>query len=81
MNKNLKENIKVMTKEKIRQILTSNSSSKEDKKIAEDELIKRNSQMRGDDNRNGPIIDSKKLWIYIIVAIVILKLIKYLVSQ
>ena len=81
MNKNLKEDIKVMTKDRIRGILTSNSSSNEDKKIAEDELMKRNSRMRGDDNSSGPSIDSKKIWIYVIIAIVIFKLIKYLVKQ
>ena len=81
MNKNLKEDIKVMTKDKIRQILTSNSSSKEDKKIAEDELLSRNSHLRGDDNNSPPTIDSKKIWMYIIIAIVIFKFIKYLVKQ
>ena len=81
MSKNLKENIKLMTKEKIRQILTSNSSSKEDKKIAEDELMKRNSQMRGDDNRKGPIIDSKKIWFYVFVAFICFKILKHLVEH
>jgi hypothetical protein len=81
MNKNLKEDIKVMTKEKIREILTSNSSSKEDKKIAEDELIKRSSQMREDDNRKDPVIDSKKIWLYVFVAIVCFKILKHLVGH
>jgi hypothetical protein len=81
MNKNLKEDIKVMTKEKIRQISTSNSSSKEDKKIAEDELMKRNSQMRGDENRKGPIIDSKKIWLYVFVAFICFKILKHLVEH
>ena len=80
MNKNLKEDIKVMSKDKIRQILTSNSSSKEDKKIAEDELMKRNSDMRGDDSAS-PIIDSKKIWLYIFVAFICFKIIKHLVEQ
>jgi hypothetical protein len=80
MNKNLKEDIKVMTKDKIRQILTSDSSSKEDKKIAEDELIKRNSDMRGDDS-SGQIIDSKKIWLYIFVAFICFKIIKHLVEH
>ena len=80
MNKKLKEDIKLMHKEKVRQILTSSSSSKEDKKIAEDELIKRNSDMRGDDS-SGQIIDSKKIWLYIFVAFICFKIIKHLVEH
>ena len=77
MKKNLKHKINAMKKQEIRKILTDSSSSKEDKKIAEDELLRRNSQLRGDEN-NSPTIDSKKIWMYIIVGIVIFKLIKYL---
>ena len=80
MNKNLKEDIKEMTKDKIRQILTSNSSSKEDKKIAEDELMKRSSDMRGDDS-GGPSIDSKKIWLYVFVAFICFKIIKHLIEH
>ena len=81
MNKNLKEDIKVMTKDKIRQILTSNSSSKEDKKIAEDELLSRNSHLRGDDNNSPPTIDSKKIWLYVFVAFICFKIIKHLMEH
>ena len=80
MKKNLKHKINAMNKQEIRKILTDSSSSKEDKKIAEDELLRRNSQLRGDEN-NSPTIDSKKIWMYIIVGIVIFKLIKYLNKQ
>jgi hypothetical protein len=80
MKKNLKHKINAMNKQEIRKILTDSSSSKEDKKIAEDELLRRNSQLRGDEN-NSPTIDSKKMWMYIIVGIVIFKLIKYLNKQ
>ena len=80
MKKNLKHKINAMKKQEIRKILTDSSSSKEDKKIAEDELLRRNSQLRGDEN-NSPTIDSKKIWMYIIVGIVIFKLIKYLNKQ
>ena len=80
MKKNLKHKINAMNKQEIRKILTDSSSSKEDKKIAEDELLRRNSQLRGDEN-NSSTIDSKKIWMYIIVGIVIFKLIKYLNKQ
>jgi hypothetical protein len=81
MNKKLKEDIKLMHKEKVRQILTSSSSSKEDKKIAEDELIKRNSDMRGDDDTGYPIIDSKEILFYVFLAFICFKIIKHLVEH
>ena len=81
MNKNLKKDIKLMTKEKIRQILTSDSSSKEDKKIAEEELIRRNSEIRGDDDSDGPIIDSKKIWLYVFLAFICFKIIKHILKH
>ncbi len=81
MKKNLKDEIKAMNKQEIRKIFSDSSSSKEDRKIAEDELLRRNSHLRGDDNSSPPTIDSKKIWMYIIIAIVIFKFIKYLIKQ
>ncbi len=60
MKKNLKDEIKAMNKQEIRKIFSDSSSSKEDRKIAEDELLRRNSHLRGDDNSSPPTIDSKK---------------------